>query len=65
MKMRVEMKNRSHRYDINITRSRHSYDYTKYNTYLNMMMVMCNSDAELKKKLCLKKHGTKTNDGMT
>ena len=43
------MKNRSHRYEIDITRSRQCYYYTKYNTYLNMMMVMCNSDAELKK----------------
>ena len=28
--MRVKMKNRSHRFDINIIRSRHSYEYIKY-----------------------------------
>ena len=36
------MKNRSHRYDINRTRLRHGYKYTKYKMCLSMMMVMCN-----------------------
>ena len=30
IKMRLEMKNRSHRYDINRSRSRHGNKYTKY-----------------------------------
>ena len=45
------MKNRSHRYDINRTRSRHDYKYTKYKMYLSMMMIMCNNEAELITKL--------------
>ena len=36
------MNNRSHRYDINRTRLRFGYNYTKYKICLNMMMVMCN-----------------------
>ena len=51
IKMRVKMKNRSHRYDINRTRSRHDYKYTKYKMYLSMMMIMCNNEAELITKL--------------
>ena len=30
MKMRLEMKNRSHRYDINRPRPKHGHKYTKY-----------------------------------
>ena len=45
------MKNRSHRYDINRTRSRHDYKYTKYKMYLSMMIIMCNNEAELITKL--------------
>ena len=30
MKMRLKMKNRSHRYDINRPRLRHGHEYTKY-----------------------------------
>ena len=41
MKMRVEMKGRSHRYDMDRTRPRHGYIYIKYKMCLNMMMVMC------------------------
>ena len=33
------MKNRSHRYDIN--RPRHRHTYTIHKMYLNMMMVIC------------------------
>ena len=36
------MKNKSHRYDIDRTRSRHGNDYTKYKMCLIMTMVMCN-----------------------
>ena len=36
------MKNRSHRYDINRTRPRQGYKYTKYKMCLSMMMFMCN-----------------------
>ena len=42
MKIGVRVNNRSHRYDINGTRLRHSYNYTKYKICLSMMMVMCN-----------------------
>ena len=42
IKMRVKMKNRSHRYDINRTRPRHGYEYTKYKMCFSMMIVMCN-----------------------
>ena len=37
-----KMRNRSNRYDINITRPRQGYEYTKYKIFLSMMMVMCN-----------------------
>ena len=40
--MRMKMNNRSLRYDINRTRSRHGYEYTKCKMCLSMMMVMCN-----------------------
>ena len=39
--MRVKMKNRSHRYDINRPRSRHRHTYMIYKMYFNMMMVIC------------------------
>ena len=42
MKMRVKIKNRSPRYDINRTRQRHGYEYTKYKMYLSMMIVIWN-----------------------
>ena len=45
------MKNRSHRCDMNRTRSRHDYKYTKYKMCLSMMMIMCNNKAELITKL--------------
>ena len=38
MKMRLKMKNRSHRYDINIPRPRYGHKYTKYNMCLSIMM---------------------------
>ena len=41
MKMEVKMKNRSHRYDINKSRSRHGLKYSKYKKCLNMMMLIC------------------------
>ena len=41
MKTRLEMKNRSHRYDINRSRPRHKHTYTKYKMYLSMMLVIC------------------------
>ena len=49
--MRVKMKNRSHRYDMNRTRSGHDYKYTKYKMCLSMMMIMCNNEAEFITKL--------------
>ena len=41
MKMRLKMKNRSHRYDINRPTPRHGYKYTKYKMCLSIMMVIC------------------------
>ena len=35
------MKNRSHRYDIDRSRPRHGYKYTKYEMFLSKMMVIC------------------------
>ena len=37
MKMRLKMKNRSSRYDINRPSRRHGYKYTKYKTGLDIM----------------------------
>ena len=45
MKMRLKMKNKSHRYGINGPRARHTY--TKYKIYLNMMVI------------CIKEHPSK------
>ena len=41
MKIRLKMKDGSHRCDINRTRSRHGHKYTKNKMCLSMMMVMC------------------------
>ena len=41
MKIRLKMKNRLHRYDINIPRFRHVHKYTKYKMCLSMIMVIC------------------------
>ena len=41
MKMRLKMKNRSRRYDINRPRRRHGHKYTKYKMCLDIMMVIC------------------------
>ena len=38
----MKMIKRSHRSDINRTRARHGYKYTKYKMCLSMRMVMCN-----------------------
>ena len=40
-KMKMKMKNRSHRYDINKPSSRHGYRYSKYKKFLSIMMVIC------------------------
>ena len=40
MGMRQKKKSRSHKYDINIPRPRHGYEYTKYKMCLNMIMVL-------------------------
>ena len=37
LNMRLEMKNRSHKYDINRPRHRNRHTYTKHKMYLNMM----------------------------
>ena len=41
MEMKMEIKKRSHRYDINRRRSRHGDKYSKYKKYLNIMMLIC------------------------
>ena len=41
MKMKINMKNRSYRYDINGLRSRQSYKYSKYMKRLSMTMLKC------------------------
>ena len=41
MKMRLKMKSRSQRYDINRSRPRHGQKYTKYKMRLSIMMVIC------------------------
>ena len=38
--MRLKMKNRSHRYDINRPIPRHGHTYTKYEMCLSIMMVI-------------------------
>ena len=40
MKMRLNMNNRSSRYDINRPRHRHGHKYTKYKICLDIMMVI-------------------------
>ena len=39
--MRLKMKNRSNRYDINRPRPRHGHKYTKYKMCLYIMIVIC------------------------
>ena len=39
--MKMKMKSRSHRYDINRPESRHGYRYIKYEKCLPMMMLIC------------------------
>ena len=41
MQIRLNMKNRSSRYDINRSRCRHGHKYTKYKICLDIMMVIC------------------------
>ena len=41
MKIRLKMKNRSHRYDINIPKPRYGHKFTKYKMCLCMMVVTC------------------------
>ena len=67
MKMRLGIKNRSQRYDINSPRPRHRHKYAKYKMWLSIMMVkqhlsniwssiherLSNTEAELRKKKAL------------
>ena len=41
MKMRLKMKNRSHKYDINRPRARNGRKYTEYNMCLSTLMDIC------------------------
>ena len=38
--MKMKMKNRSHRYDINRPRCRHGYEHSKYKKRVSMMMLI-------------------------
>ena len=40
-KMKIKMKNRSYRYDMNGPRSRHGHKYSKYQKCLSMMLLIC------------------------
>ena len=59
--MKMKLKKRSHRYDINSPISRHGRKYSKYITCLTIMMLvkftahLNNSDAESKKSVAHKK----------
>ena len=44
MKMRLKMKNRSYRYNINKPRPGHDQKYTKYKMSLSIMKVICISN---------------------
>ena len=39
--MKMKIKKRSHRYDINRPRSRHGQKYSKYKKSLSMMVLIC------------------------
>ena len=39
--MRLKIKNRSQKYNINRPRSRYEHNYTKYKMYLSIMMITC------------------------
>ena len=39
--MKMKMKNRSHRYNINRLRSRHGHKYSIYKKCLSMMVLLC------------------------
>ena len=41
IKIKMKLKNRSHRYDINSHRSRHGHEYRKYKKCLTMVMLVC------------------------
>ena len=41
MKMKIKMKNRSHRYDKNRPRSSHRHRYSQYKKCLTMMILTC------------------------
>ena len=41
MKIKMKMKNRSHRYDINRPRPRNGHKNSKYKKYPSMMMLIC------------------------
>ena len=41
MKVRLRIKNKSHRYDINKPGPKHGYKYTKYKMCFSIMMVIC------------------------
>ena len=42
MKMKMKIKTRSHRYEINRPGSKHGHNYSKYKKCLSIIMVICN-----------------------
>ena len=57
--MKINVKNKSHRYDINRPRSRHGHKRSKYKKGLSMMSQfikkLYNTEAELEKSIAYKK----------
>ena len=65
--MKMKMKNRSHRYDVNQPRSKHGHKYSKYKKGLTMVILICikqhlsniwsliHENAELEKSISFKK----------
>ena len=64
MKIRLKIKNRSQKYDINRRTSRNGHNYTKYKMCLSMMMIICikqhlsNIGSSVREKVKLKKSVT-------
>ena len=55
MKMRLEMKHKSHIYHLNRSRLRHGHEYNIYNMCLTIMMAISKTEAKLKKGAAYKK----------
>ena len=51
IKMRLKVKNKSYRYDMNRARPRHGHKYTEYKTCLSILMVVLTPKEHLKLNL--------------